>query len=102
MIKGINVITDRRESPDEESIRETNRWFSLAKNIAWALGIIFIICYKINAVDNTNAKQDDDIKRTQVEVKSLRDDITSIRGSQTDQLVMLTKLITIAERADKK
>jgi len=102
LIKGINVITDRRE-PESEQVAKANRWFSLAKNIVWVLGFVAIVVYKINTLDNADAKQVDDINRVKIEVKTLQADINGIKSSQVDQLVMLTRLLTIVEndRANK-
>lgn len=101
MIKGINIVTDRRD-PDTQLPERANNWFSLAKNVAWIGGIVVVVTVTItsfsNANNTINAKQDDQIARTALEVKELKADINVIKGSQTDQLVMLTKLLTIAER----
>lgn len=97
-VKGINVITDRRDPENEETLSEAaNRWFSLAKNIVWIIGIVTVASFYVSNNNNTNAQQDDKIKQSQIDIGELRAAINAINKSQTDQLVILTKLVTIAE-----
>lgn len=84
--------------PQDRRITQINNWFSLAKSAVWVIGLVAILAMKLNSIDNVNANQDTQIAKTQEDVKVLKNSIDTIKDKQVDQLVMLTKLVTLAEQ----
>jgi hypothetical protein len=84
---------------DENMSSHFNSWVTLAKNAIWVLGLVAVGAIKLNSIDNVNAVQDEKIARIQEESKIIKATIDSINNKQVDQLVMLTKLLTIVEQA---
>ena len=91
------VILD--SDKDETISTHFNSWVTLAKNAIWVLGLVAVGAIKLNSIDNVNAVQDEKIARIQEESKIIKATIDSINNKQVDQLVMLTKLLTIVEQA---
>lgn len=82
----------------EDSITNVNNWVILLKNAFWILGLVAVAAIKLNSIDNVNNSQDEKIARIQKDNEVLKATIDSINNKQIDQLVMLTKLVTIAEQ----
>ena len=82
----------------EDSITNVNNWVVLLKNAFWILGLVAVAAIKLNSIDNVNNSQDEKIARIQKDNEVLKATIDSINNKQIDQLVMLTKLVTIAEQ----
>lgn len=84
---------------DDNRINNVNNWITLLKNAIWILGLVAVAAIKLNSIDNVNASQDERITRIQKDNEILKSTIDSINNKQVDQLVMLTKLLTIAEQS---
>lgn len=80
------------------TITNLNGWISVAKNAVWVIGLVAVGAMKLNSIDNVNASQDEKISKIQEENKVLKASIDNIRDKQVDQLVMLTRLVTLAEQ----
>lgn len=87
--------TDRRVST------AFNSWVAIAKNAIWVLGLVSVGAIKINSIDNVNNTQDEKISKIQEENKAIKATIDNINNKQVDQLVMLTKLLTIVEQSSQ-
>lgn len=83
---------------EDNKVSNINNWFTLVKNGIWVLGLVAIVAIKLNSIDNVNASQDEKIARIQKDNEQLKSTIDNINNKQVDQLVMLTKLLTIAEQ----
>jgi hypothetical protein len=83
---------------EDPKVTTINNWFMLAKNAIWILCLVAVASIKLNSIDNINAAQDDRIARIQKDNEALKATIDSINNKQVDQLVMLTKLLTITEQ----
>lgn len=84
---------------ENKTLASANSWISLARSAIWIIGLVAVLSMKINSIDNTNNLQDAQIAKTQEELRVLKGNIEAIKDKQVDQLVMLTKLVTIAEQA---
>ena len=91
----IETETDRRLAATH-----FNSWVALAKNAIWVLGLVAVGAIKLNSIDNVNTTQDEKISRIQEENKVIKNTIDNINNKQVDQLVMLTKLLTIVEQSN--
>lgn len=74
-----------------------NNWFALAKNAMWIFCLVAVASMKLNSIDNVNESQNGKIERIEQDNKVLKATIAGIQDKQVDQLVMLTKLVAIAE-----
>lgn len=84
---------------EDNKINTVNNWITLMKNAIWILGLVAIAAIKLNSIDNVNSSQDEKITRIQKDNEVLKATIDNINNKQVDQLVMLTKLLTIAEQS---
>jgi len=89
------------DSAGNSNIDTITKWIGVAKTAVWVFGLVAIGAIKLNSIDNVNTNQDEKITRIQEENKVIKTTIDSINSKQTDQLVMLTKLLTIVEQAPK-
>lgn len=89
------------DSNSDESVDRLNSWIGVAKTAVWVVGLVALGAIKLNSIDNVNANQDEKITRIQEENKVIKATIDNINNKQTEQLVMLTKLITIVEQSPK-
>lgn len=83
-----------------ESTRVTtvNNWFSLAKSAVWVIGLVAVLSMKISSIDSINTRQDEQITKTEQEIKALKSSFDAIKDKQVDQLVMLTRVLTLVEQ----
>ena len=94
-----HITLDATESTPVDTI---TKWIGVAKTAVWVFGLVAIGAIKLNSIDNVNTNQDEKIARIQEENKVIKATIDSINNKQTDQLVMLTKLLTIIEQQSPK
>lgn len=85
-------------TPNSANVERLNQWFILAKNALWVFALVAVVAIKLNSIDNVNTTQDQKILRVEEDTKVLKATIDNINNKQVDQLVMLTKLVTIAEQ----
>lgn len=93
------TFQDRRIE-DEGS--KFNSWITIARNAIWVVGLVVVVAIKLTSIDNVNVSQEEKIARIQEENKVIKATIESINNKQVDQLVMLTRLLTIVEQANRK
>ena len=89
------------DSKTDNSFAVLNKWIGVAKTAVWVFGLVAVGAIKINSIDNANIKQDESIARIQEENKVIKATIDNINNKQTDQLVMLTKVLTLIEQTPK-
>lgn len=89
------------DTTGDNNFAALTRWAGVAKTAVWVFGLVAVGAIKINSIDNVNANQDEKITRIQEENKVIKATIDNINNKQTDQLVMLTKVLTLVEQTPK-